>query len=68
MVAGHTRCLVDGCFGIVKRSYRRADVDTLKHLANVVHHSASVNTAQLFKDPDHPVCYFEWDEFLLQFF
>ena len=29
MVVGHTRCLVDGCFGLIKQRYRQADCDTL---------------------------------------
>ena len=42
MVAGHTRCIMDACFGLIKRCYRRADTDTLAHRAHTVERSASV--------------------------
>ena len=32
MPAGHTRCQVDGFFGLVKPKYRRSNSDTLEHL------------------------------------
>ena len=43
MIAGHTRYLVDGCFGLLKRAYRRADIFTMEQLAEVVKSSAVCN-------------------------
>lgn len=51
MVVGHTRCLVDGCFGLVKQKYRHSDCDSLVQLQNVVEELASVNTIQLYQGP-----------------
>ena len=59
MIAGHTRCLVDGCFGLLKKKYRRSDVFTLAQLGDVVNHSAACNIAQQGSD----VNYYEWDTF-----
>ena len=68
MIAGHTRCLVDVCFGLFKRLYRRSDTDTVAQVADVVERSISVNLAQLFADAEMPVHYYEWDTFQLQYF
>ncbi|XP_077985759.1 uncharacterized protein LOC144440284 isoform X2 [Glandiceps talaboti] len=48
-IPGHTRCLVDGCFGILKRRYRQSDCDTLSQLAATVDVSARCYKAQLFR-------------------
>ena len=45
---GHTRCLVDGHFGLIKKSYRRMDCDTLQHLVEATHRSTVNNIPQLF--------------------
>lgn len=63
MIAGHTRCLVDGCFGLVKQKYRRSDLYTLQQLTAAVNNSASCNVA----DQDGVVWY-EWDKFFDGFF
>ena len=71
MVAGHTRCLVDGCFGMVKRKYRRSDCDTISELAQVVNESAKCNKAQLVRNQttrDMAVKWYSWDTHLGQFF
>ena len=49
MVAGHTRCLVDGCFGLLKQKFRRSDVFCLQQLEAVVNSSAACNVAQLLQ-------------------
>ena len=36
MTAGHTRCLVDGCFELLKRKFRGSDIFTLDQLRDVV--------------------------------
>lgn len=63
MTVGHTRCSVDGCFGLIKKSYRRSDTDTLKQLYDVVNRSAECNQAQAFEWE-----WKAWDEFLSVFF
>ena len=45
MVAGHTRCLVDGCFGLLKQKFRQSDVYTLQQLSEVVNSSAMCNVS-----------------------
>ncbi len=40
MQVGHTRCLVDGNFGLIKKFYRSSDVDTVHQLKNVTNNSA----------------------------
>ena len=48
MEVGHTRCLVDGHFGLIKKSYRRMDCDTLQHIVEAVRRSTINNIPQLF--------------------
>ena len=52
MIAGHTSCQVDACFGLFKKLYRRSDTDTVAHLADVIERPASVNGAHIFDDPE----------------
>lgn len=61
MEVGHTRCAVDGGFGLAKKKYRASD--TAQQLAELVSASAEPND----------VCYFEWewrnwDSFLSAYF
>ena len=62
MIAGHTRCLVDGCFGLLKRKFRVSDCFTLDQLATVVNTSASCNIAQLYNNSG--IMWRAWDDFL----
>ena len=55
MTAGHTQCLIDGCFGLLKRKYRRYDTFTLQKLCDVVNSSAVCNAAELV-DSDKIPC------------
>ena len=48
MEVGHTRCLVDGHFGLIKKSYRRMNCDTLQHIVEAVCRSTINNIPQLF--------------------
>ena len=50
MLAGHTRCLVDGCFGLLKQIFRRSDCYSMAQLATTVNESATINVAQLIDD------------------
>ena len=66
MLTGHTRCLVDGCFGLLKQKFRRSDCYTMTQLAAVVNESAVCNVAQLI--PGSGVEWRAWDAFLAQHF
>ena len=59
MRVGHTRCIVDACFGLLKKRYRSSDCDTMEHLKTTVEQSAKCNSVQLY-------CWEwrEWDTFL----
>ena len=59
MIVGHTRCLVDGCFGLLKRAYRRADIYTLDQLAHVIDYSAACNVSESGQN----VLWYSWDSF-----
>ena len=48
MLVGHTRCFVDGNFGLLKKFYRRSDVDTMQQLRDVVNNSSRTNNAQMY--------------------
>ena len=56
MRVGHTRCFVDGNFGLLKQCYRSADVDTVEQLSAVVQRSSRTNAAQMYP--------WEWKECL----
>ena len=47
MVVGHTKFAPDGCFGMVKRSFRNTDVSSLADIEEVVQSSSVVNECQL---------------------
>ena len=66
MVAGHTRCLVDGCFGLLKQKYRRSDCFTMEQLVDVVNLSVTCNVAETV--PDSGLVWRQWDAFLLEHF
>ena len=65
MVAGHTRCLVEGPFGLVKCKYRRSDVGSMPQLESAVDASAATNKAHLVNGSE---MWREWDNFFNQFF
>ena len=47
MRVGHTRCMVDACFGLLKQHYRSSECDKVQHLDATVQASAKCNSAQL---------------------
>jgi len=59
MVVGHTRCSVDGGFGLAKQKYRLGDIDTVQQLSDVINQSACSNVTSL-KD----WTWRNWDSFL----
>lgn len=63
MRVGHTRCLVDGHFGLIKKIYRQCDTDTLSQMCDVVKRSSTNNVPQLFDWE-----WRQWDAFFPKFF
>lgn len=63
MRVGHTRCLVDGHFGLFKKIYRQSDTDTLQQMAKVVEQSSMNNAAQLYDWQ-----WRDWDSFVKKLF
>ena len=63
MRVGHTRCFVDGAFGLLKQRYRKSDIDTVQQLADATDQSAAFNKAVLFTLQSR-----EWDTFLAESF
>ena len=63
MGVGHTRCMVDACFGLLKERYRASDCDTMAELKATVELSAKCNSVQLFQWE-----WREWDKFLASSF
>ena len=63
MFVEHTRCSVDGGFGLTKKKFRSSDCDTPEQLQATINASAEQNTTYLFQWQWH-----DWDEFLWQKF
>ena len=63
MRVGHTRCFVDGGFGLLKPRYRKSDIDTVQQLADATDQAAAFNKAMLFTWQ-----WREWDTFLAESF
>lgn len=63
MRVGHTRCVVDGNFGLLKKAYRNSDVDAVSQLPALVDQSSATNKAQLFQWQ-----WREWDTWLNNYF
>lgn len=60
MRVGHTRCMVDACFGLLKKRYRSSDCDIMDHLKSTIELSAKCNSVQLYS-----WVWREWDTFFL---
>ena len=63
MRVGHTRCAVDGYFGLIKQLWRKSENDTLEDVKVAVNSSAGPNKAVMFNWP-----WYEWDTYLAQYF
>jgi len=63
MVVGHTRCSVDGGFGLAKKKFRCSDCDTPEQLSATIDASAEQNKACLYEWQ-----WRNWDAFLSQKF
>ena len=62
MSFGHTRCTVDGYFGLPKTKVRNSDIGTMTQVVAAVEVSSHVNEAQVFDWQ-----WREWDAFLMRF-
>ena len=62
MSFGHTRCTVDGHFGLPKTKVRNSDFGTMTQVVAAVEVSSHVNEAQVFDWQ-----WREWDAFLMRF-
>ena len=58
MTPGHTKCICDACFGLIRLPYMRSDTQCLQQLASVVESSAVCNEAVV-----PPYTWYEWDSF-----
>ena len=58
MIAGHTKSLCDGCFGLIRIKYIRSDCHSYQQLNNLVNSSAVCN--EVF---DTPFNWFDWDSY-----
>jgi len=63
MRVGHTRCAVDGYFGLLKQKVRSTDIDTVEQACSAVDGSCKANKAQAFDWQ-----WREWDTHLSTFF
>ena len=61
MTAGHTKCICDICFGLIRLRYMRCDSQCLQHLASVVNSSAVSNEVVW-----PPFSWYEWDSFYIE--
>ena len=55
VLEGHTKFSPDWCFGLVKRLYRRSQVNCLDDIVKVVESSAHCNVAQLIGNQEGDV-------------
>jgi hypothetical protein len=70
MITGHTKFAPDGCFGLLKRAFKRHAVSSLEEFETVVNESACVNQAQLIGKEDGRsfVAVGEWQQHLSPYF
>ena len=67
MLTGHTRCLVDGCFGLLKQKFRRSNCYSLDQLEAVVNTSTNTDCNVAHRASDG-VVWRQWDSFLVGHF
>ncbi|CAG2190974.1 unnamed protein product [Mytilus edulis] len=69
MIAGHTKCLCDACFGMLK--FRKSDVNTVSQLVKIVDNSAKCNRSEVFNendDDENSLKWYRWDNFFTKYF
>lgn len=66
LISGHTKFAPDGCFGLLKRAFKRHAVSSLSEFATVIEESAHLNEAQLVghEDGTSLVPVGDWQTFL----
>lgn len=64
LIAGHTKNFCDAAFGLCKRSIKRKDVLTPKHVVEAYRASSKCNIVETVDN----VTFYNWKEFLGQFF
>ena len=70
MLAGHTKFAPDGCFGLLKRAFKRHAISSLSEFKTIVNGNACVNSAQLvgLEDSTSFVPVGDWHGHLSPFF
>lgn len=63
MRVGHTRCAVDGYFGLIKQKWRNSENNTMEDVEKAVVSSCTPNKACMFS-----WVWYDWDAFLSQYF
>ena len=72
MLSGHTKFAPDRHFGLIKKTYRRTRVDTMKCIQDVVNNSSHIgaNKVQLIRSltGEQLVHFHDWSSFFRQYF
>ncbi|CAG2220725.1 unnamed protein product [Mytilus edulis] len=71
MIAGHTECLCDACFGMLKKKFRKSDVNTVSQLVKIVDNSAKCNRSEVYNENDddkNSLNWYRWDNFFTKYF
>ena len=70
LLTGHTKFTPDRCFGLIKKKFRRTNVNSLNCIKDVVTASSTSNCAHVIgPDPTTaPVVFYRWTDFLSKSF
>ena len=72
MIAGHTKCLCDACFGMIKKRYRKSAVNNVAQLAEVIDMSAKCNRSERYNnltvEEGNRLVWRRWDDFFSRYF
>ena len=70
LITGHTKFAPDGGFGLIKRLYRKTEVNSLAELSSCVTKSAKMNQVQLCGNEAGEVFVqsFQWTQYLARYF
>ena len=72
MIAGHTKCLCDAFYGMVKKRYRKSTLNNISHLAEVNDLSAKCNRSERYNNPtveeERRLVWHRWDELFSRYF
>ncbi|XP_060558826.1 uncharacterized protein LOC132719099 [Ruditapes philippinarum] len=69
-IPGHTKCLVDGGFGRIKKLFKRSDCESLSQFADIVDKSARHNFLVLYRNEnnDQTWKWYDWKSYLTRYF